>query len=297
MSVDSETLKLCNQWFIAVTHRKGSRWRNCLLLQRNWIYARYQDGTRKEAVKSGWSFTLKPKLVAPRSCMMMWTCTIRLNGVPHLFICKLALLNMNPKPHLGLGHTHTALLALTTGLDRGSTTYFSTNSIRSHCSRAAPVSNTACRRGGWAADLTKLKHSGIAIPLRVVHQLNSMRLLSKTSLLLFQETLERQREVIDHSSLHPGGTVSPGNCPFALKQHLPYLCIFLNQCLSKTFFKLFLFQCPVFLFPSHSLAFGFAGWKTETDTLKMRKTFSIYFSSPFCCTHFFSVFTLDIKFD
>lgn len=50
-----------------------------------------------------------------------------------------------PKATFGLGsYSHCALLALTTGLDRGSTTYFSTDSIRSHCSRAAPVSNTAC---------------------------------------------------------------------------------------------------------------------------------------------------------
>lgn len=39
------------------------------------------------------------------------------------------------------------------------------------------------------------------IPFRVVHLLNSMRLLSKTFLLLFQETLERQRGTIDHSAL------------------------------------------------------------------------------------------------
>lgn len=117
-----------------------------------------------------------------------------------------------PKATFGSGsYSHCALEALTTGLDLGSITYFSTRSIRSYRSRAVAVSNTACcsrRRGGWAAGLTKLKDSGMAIPFRVVHQLNSMRLLSKTSLLLFQETLERQREVIDHSALQHLETLS-----------------------------------------------------------------------------------------
>lgn len=157
-------------------------------------------------MKSGWGFTLKPKLVP----------TVNLHHqagrCPSHVYLHVGSSEYEPKATFGLGsYSHSALLALTTGLDRGSTTYFSTSSIRSPCSRAAPVSNTACcscRRGGWAADLTKLKGSGTAIPFRVVHQLNNMRLWSKTSLLLFQETLERQREVIDHSALQHLETLS-----------------------------------------------------------------------------------------
>lgn len=97
MSVDSEMLKLCNQWFIAVKHQKGSRWRNCLLLQRNWIYARYQDGTRNEAVKSGRSLQWSPGWWHQ---FPLWACTLRLNDVPDLFICNSA---YEPKATFGLG--------------------------------------------------------------------------------------------------------------------------------------------------------------------------------------------------
>lgn len=112
----------------------------------------------------------------------------------------------------------------------GSTTYFSSNSIRSHCCGAAPASDTAscsCRRGGWAADLTKLKDSGIAIPFRVVHKAFGQNLPA----FIARDTGEAKEGLLSLAAPRHYLT-----CPYALKQHLPYPCIFPNQCLSKTFF-------------------------------------------------------------
>lgn len=186
-------------------------------------------------MKSGWGFTLMPKLVPAVNLHH------QAGRCPSHVYLQVGSSEYEPKATFGLGsYSHSALLALTTGLDRGSTTYFSTSSIRSPCSRAAPVSNTACcscRRGGWAADLTKLKGSGTAIPFRVVHQLNNMRLLQNLPAFIPRDTGEAKGGNRPLSLTAPGDTLSPGRCPYALKQHLSYACIFLKQCLSKAFFK------------------------------------------------------------
>lgn len=141
---------------------------------------------RNEAVKSGWQHL-------STACE---TCAIRLNDLPHLCYQQVGSSEYRPEAVSGLGSSSEyALKALATGLDLGSTTC-----VRSNPSRAVPVSNTALLQlQGVRMDgrSDKLKDSGIAILFWVVHHFNSMKLLSKTCLHLFQKTLERQREVAD----------------------------------------------------------------------------------------------------
>lgn len=138
------------------------------------------------------------------------TCAIRLNDLPNLFYQQVGSSGYGPKSMFGLGlYSQYALEALGTGFNLGSITCFSFHFIRSNPSRVVPVSYTvwcSCRGWGWTADLTKLKDSGMAILSRVVHQFNSMKLLSKTCLHLFQEKLEKQGDVADSQITQPYGT-------------------------------------------------------------------------------------------
>ena len=155
------------------------------------------------------------------------TCAIRLNDLLHLFYQQVGSSAYGPKATFGLGpYSQYALEALHTGLDLGSITCSSFHSIRSNRSRAVPVSNIACcscRVWGWTVDLTKL---------RAVHQFNSMKLLSKTCLHLFQETPERQREVVDSQITQPYSTWGHSltkKLPMCLKAVSP-----ISLCLSKS---------------------------------------------------------------
>lgn len=143
----------------------------------------------------------------------------------------------------------------------------------------------------------------------VVHQFNSMKLLSKTCLHLFKEKLEKLEKVVDSLSptvvdTHSYSTWghSPGNCPYVFKQHLPCPCISPNQSpvyITDVFCHRFYLSMACFVFQIHSLTLSFAGWKMDMGTFNIRKALSFLFfflffgAVIFCVGLFVCLFFLD----